>query len=470
MAGTIVIGYNGTLPVSGTADISGTASVGLTYSKLQIAPSGFSYKTGDDLQWTTFDLVSTTTDEVFRQEIWKLDYLRDKALRWGSDASNSEPVNLFWTVDGETVGRRSVVNDISYEVNSEEVLNANLGIDAAKVRLAVQHNPYWESTLLSSFAGTVSDLGGTIVIPLTDTNYPSRIKYLNLTGWAGDEFWTTRTKAWAGIRDYRNGVSGFIPVWEAEAGTNGTDTASTADANARGGTVKITSFATTTTMAKRFDVKWSQVATANYDHLTGHYLVLGRMKLSAGTVECAAELRHGWLGEAGLESSLGVTYLSAVTNPELVNFNLVPLGIAEIPPTGDREAIASGDGGASSPMKSYGLALYAERLSGAGSMSFDCFVLIPADHLFIASQTAIHSSNGSSTRAYTGNDDINYAIKHTIANLYGNIEYSFENWNVPAGGGVMVLAAQSGTIHLLSGTITASGDYYKRFRSYRGTA
>lgn len=469
MAGTIVIGYNGTLPFEGTADVSGTAGVGLTYAKLRIAPSGFSYKTGDDLQWTTFDLVSTTTDEIFRQEMWKLDYLRDNALRWGSDATNSDPVHLFWNVDGETIGRRSIVHDISYEVNTEEVLNANLGLDAAKVRLAVQHNPYWESTLLSDIAGTVSDLGGTVVIPLTDTSYPSRIKYLNLIGWSGDGLFSDRTKAWVGIRDYRNGVSGFIPVWEAEAGTVATDASGTADAAARGGTAIRISFATETDMVKRFSVKWSDIGTASFDHLTGRYLVLGRLKLSAGTVEVATELRHGWLGQAGLESSLGVTYLSAVTNPEYVNYNFVPLGVAEIPPTGDRDAIAS-TGGTAAPLRSYGLALYAERLSGAGTMNFDCFVLMPADHLFIASQTAISFTNGASTRVYTGNDDIPYAVKYSIADYYGNIEYSFENWNLPPGGGVMVFVSQAGTFHALDGTVTVSGNYFKRFRSYRGTA
>ena len=189
---------------------------------------------------------------------------------------------------------------------------------------------------------------------------------MSIGGYSGDETDIAKSKVWAGIRAQRNGNTGFIPKWEAEHGTNATDASDIADANASNGTAVAVTFATATDMTKRLSVLWSNIATANYDHISGKYLVLGRMRLSAGTVEVATELRHGWIGAAGLESSLGVSFVSAVTEAGMVNYNLVPLGMADIPPTGDRDSVASGDGGTNSALRSYGLSLYAERLSGAG--------------------------------------------------------------------------------------------------------
>lgn len=464
MAGTLQIGMGTAKGIGGSGVASGSSVSLLT--GMEIARSGFSYKTDADLVWTTFDLVSSQEDGVFRQQIHMLDRLKDVAGRYASDKTVSDPVYMLWAADAEIV-RRAVVYDMSFEIMTEEGLNALLGKDAAKVRLAVQHSPFWEDTTVSNYAGTVHSYGGTIGLTLSDTSMPSRIQKFEWYGEPGNEFQTGREKLWAGIRDKRNGIAGFRPKWEAEYGTNATDASDIADANASNGTAVAITFATETDMAKRFSVKWSNIATANYDDLAGRYLILGRMRLSAGTVETAIELRHGWLGQAGLESSLGVTFLSAVTDANLVNYNLIPLGVAEIPPTGDRDAIASTDGGASSPLRSYGLALYAERLSAGGSIVVDGFLLIPADHDMVIGSASV--SYLGYCRAYTGDDDASYAVNYTVLNGWGNVEYSFENWNMPVDGGLLVVAAQEGTIHNLNGTVAINMDIIKRYRSYRGT-
>jgi len=459
MAGTLKIGLSGGKGIGGSI---GTANVNLL-TELEVARSGFSYQTSDELMWTNFDLVSTLADASFKYSIFKLDQLKEFARNYISDITNSDPVYLIWVTDGEN-NRHSIVYDLSYEIRAEENLSPLLGNNAAKVRLSVQHNPYWEADGSVTFAGTVNTLGGTINMNVGSISYPSRIQYMNVDGY-NDEFANHLTKAWIGIRDKRNGLGGFISKWETEYGSLGTDASFGTSSAASNGTTTNITFATTA-MNKRITVQWGNVATANYDDICGSYLVLGRIKLSAGTVEVVTELRHGWLGFAGLESSVGVNYISAVTDANLVNYNLIPLGIVDIPPTGDRSAIASQT---ASIMSSYGLSLYAERLSAGGSMSVDCFVLIPNDHLLVLGSADINHFTGRSVRAFTGDDDFSYAINRSQSLGFGNIEYSFENWNYPMAGGALVVAAQSGSIHQLGGSVDISGYIFPRYRSYQGS-
>lgn len=432
-----------------------------------IGAGGFGYKVGaSDLNWITIDVVSKYDDDYLRDRLHILDKITQYAHDYSADTLNAEAVHLYWAADGEPL-RSSVVYDLNYEILSEQGLTALLGKDAAKLRIAFQHSPYWESAGTSNHSGTLITLGGTLALTAGSNSFPARIQKFEWGGQPGNEFQTGINKLWAGIRDTRNGYAGFIPKWEAEHGTNATDASDIADANASNGTAVAVTFATGTAMTKRFSVTVSNIATANYDDFVGRYLVLGRMRMSAATVEVATELRHGWLGVAGMESSLGVTFISAVTDANLVNYNLIPLGVADVPPTGDRSGLAS-TGGAAAPIRSYGMSLYAERLSAGGSMVFDCFILIPTDHLQIIGSASV--SYLGYCRAYTGEDDIPYAINYTLANGWGNTEYSFENWNKPVGGGMLVVAAQGATISNLLGTVTISMDIKNRFRAYQGTS
>jgi hypothetical protein len=464
MAGTLIIGMPGTKGIGGTASSSiALGSVDLQ-STLKVSSSGFGYKTDSDLMWTTFDIVSSSSDEAFRHELFKLDRLSDFANRYGADYTLSDPVYIYWGADGELPVRQTLVHDIVYELVPDSVLTAMLGKDSAKLRLAVQHDPFWsDGTVSSLYSGTIPDLGGTYALGLTDTSYPSRIQYFNMTTLSG--LVPTLEKAWIGIKDTRNGVLGLVPKWEAEYGTNATDASDVAGTTASNGTAVVVSFATGTAMAKRFSIKLSDITAGAYDDNIGKYLVLGRMKVSGTATIIATELKHGWLGRAGLESSVGVSFLDQTTDASLVNYNLIPLGVVDVPPTGDRSGIAS-----NGPIQSYGLALYAERLSAAGSLFCDCFILVPTDHLMTVGSAYMYSDGGASLRAYAGDDDTPYAINYSISSYYGNTEYSFENWNVPIGGGMLVIAAQGGTEHVINGTITFGMDIVKRYRSYRGTS
>jgi hypothetical protein len=71
-------------------------------------------------------------------------------------------------------------------------------------------------------------------------------------------------------------------------------------------------------------------------------------------------------------------------------------------------------------------------------------------------------------RAYTAEDDSAYAVCYGL-NGVSNIEYSFENWNMPVeslGYAELVVAAQNAAGHSF-GTIAIQADIIPRWRGYR---
>jgi hypothetical protein len=462
MAGSLIIGLAGSKGMSGTT--GGTATVNLLTS-LEVYQGGFGYKTDKELMWTTFDLVSTLPDADFRYEVFKLDQLREKALDYSADATFDTPVYLRWASDGETV-RQTVIYDMDYEIIPEAQLGGMLGHNAAKMRLAVQHAPYWEAATAISYTnvGTVADHGGMIGLSNSNVSAQCRISSFTIDDSALYTPSGQRNKFWVGIRDYRQGTTGFIPKWECELGTTYTDASDGTISMATNGTAVNVTFATDANMVKRFDVKWSNITTANYDDIIGRYLVLARTKLSGTAVEIAAELKYGWLGMSGLESSAGVTFLSGTAYS---NWNYVPMGVVDIPPTGDRDSVSSS--GTSPLIKQFGFALYAERLGTSGSASWDNFILVPTDHLMTITQAAIDNDTGKYLVAYTGDDDISYVINKMGFTGAGNVEYTFENWTYPVEGGVAVIVAQGSAASATAGHTILSYDVIPRFRTFRGT-
>jgi hypothetical protein len=68
---------------------------------------------------------------------------------------------------------------------------------------------------------------------------------------------------------------------------------------------------------------------------------------------------------------------------------------------------------------------------------------------------------------YTDPDEGQWAIGESSQAL-GGLQPSFENWEYPVGGGLLVVAAQASTGHTLSRTVAFSISLYPRWKSYRG--
>lgn len=462
MAATLTL----THAVIGTVDLLGAS--------VSVAPGGFGIQTSDDMAWTTFEMVSRAADATFRTQMYGLEEMRVIARLWVADATRNVPVYLNWNNDGETA-RRTIVHDINYEVIPNGKFTALQGKNAVYFRISVLHPPFFESSVAETqkTEGSVSTLGGQFYYNVGGYgSIPGRISEFIFNDTVGT-YTKMYSKIWIGIRDYRHGITDAQTLWEAELGTLSYDTTTASASAASSDGYLTTSFATDTSMKKRFTLPWSVVYTASASaesDICGRYLVLGRMKLSSATVECAVDLRYGWTDIADVEQSCGITYVSGVDNANLTNWNLIPLGSVEIPPTGDRDSWVSTTGGF---FLSFNFVLYAERLSDAGSMDTDCFVLIPTDHLCIIKGAKV-GLDGSmvdhGVYIITGDDDVSYAVNKSALASLGNVEYSFENWNYPrtdSRGGIVVIAAQASDTHEIGSQADVALTVYPRYLIYR---
>ncbi len=433
-------------------------SIDLIGGTMELRSGGWSTHTaldGDGI-WEVIEVVSRDTDANLRTAKRKFDAIIDQARLWAAKPYEDTAVYFTWKSEGENL-KKAIIFDGESEINSDGPYSPLLGetIPGAFLRLSVLRHPAYEVANDTDSDTGLSTLGGTFVPSISPAgSSPGRIASMVIS----DAGVPIHSKIWCGIRPTRLGTAGFISVWEAEDGTNFTDAADAADAGASGGNRVTISFATDTTLAKRFTLRWGQVAGGNYDDIIGRYLVLGRVKLSSAATEVAVQLRHGWAGSTSTETIVGTTYLSAVDNSNLTDWNLVELGFVDIPPTGNRGGIFS------STMDDYFLLLYAEQLAGA-SLYFDCFVLIPAEHLVTADGGLVTSGGGTLT-FYTGADDSQTAVGVTAAGLNYNADFSFTNWEWPVEGGIMVIAAQPSTAHTIASTAAIALTIWPRFKSY----
>lgn len=440
---------------------NGTITVDLLAGYLDLAANGWSTKTASDGEgiWEIFEVVANATDANLRSAKADFDELIEQARVYRQKLYQSVPVLLKWQSEGET-SKQALVLDGESEILADEIYSPLLGLTGggALLRLAVKRHPSWEIATQTSGADNVSTLGGSFSISLTKNGTaPGRIASLLIDNGPV----TAQDNIWCGLRPTRLGTAGFISVWEAEDGTNFIDAADAADVTASDGNRVTISFATTQSLAKRFTLRWGQVTGSNYDDIIGRYLVLGRVKLSSASTEVAVQLRHGFAGSTAFETIVGTTYLSAVDKPALTDWNLVELGVVDIPPTGNRSGIVSAS------MDDYFLLLYAERLAGA-SLYFDCFVLIPAEHLFTAKGAIVSSDAGTLLEVYTGPDDFQTAVGVQGAGLNYNCEFGFENWHFPIDGGLLVYAGQANGLHSLSQDIDLLLTIAPRFKTFDG--
>jgi hypothetical protein len=246
-------------------------------------------------------------------------------------------------------------------------------------------------------------------------------------------------------------------VWEAEAGTNVTDATDTADGTARGSSKVRISFATNDTLAARFSLSWSQVASSNFDDLIGEYLVLARMKVDAVGTEVNVQLRDGW-GNADESGIVGGVYISGQTN-----WQMYELGHVIIPPTGNRDASAS----TSDVIKYYRLNLWAERISASGNLDVDCFVLIPSEHFFYVDKCSLGGTTGDLI-IFTGPDGYQFIVQVGSGSVWQNVRYSLNNWKYPLGGGLLVVCydlTSGGST--LTGTVTMAASIYTRYETFK---
>jgi hypothetical protein len=237
-------------------------------------------------------------------------------------------------------------------------------------KLVLRRTPWWEHLLGASTekAALTTLIGGTHAVSSVPGDVPARIgiglQFIGHVGGGGPI-----TELWGGFRTARYGtVAKFVPVWELESGTNGTDATDSADVTASGGNCVTVSFATAT-MAARSVMTTVQAAGADNEHQRGRFLVLLRAKVGASTT-VRVRLSSGMVG-ATTWTTLPRVQITGT------DWFFYPLGEVTLPPSGWNDAE-----GITYAMYSSALRIEAERTSGSNSLYLDCLVLVPVDEGF----------------------------------------------------------------------------------------
>lgn len=417
-----------------------------------------------ELVWETFELASGATDANIRTVQAQIDELIQQARDYATDINENVPVVLQWQSDGESA-KQALIYDGATEVLSGNRISPLLGVNGAFLRVALQRDD-WEATSGTNTSTTgLSSLGGTWSIGNAAGSAHQRISKFKVgTSYGGISI----GKVWAGIRPTRNGTAGFISKWDCDQGTPISGDTLTYSGDTGGGGTSVTGMRTTfstATLAQRFSVRWNQIQTSsNWDDLVGTYLVLGRLRLESATDEIRIQLRHGWSWQSLYADIVGDTFLSAIDNSNLTNYNLVELGTVSIPPTGNRDSAATTSGS----IKYYSLQLYAEKVSSSAALRVNCFVLIPTEHMVACEGAVIDTTNSGEVEWYTGADGYQYGINSNSSEFWGNCQISIDpTWYYPKDGGLLVIAAQPSSLHWYAATVNTNITLYPRYHTFR---
>jgi len=366
-----------------------------------------------------------------------------------------------WMTSGtnaETPGRRTLlyrgelVPQLVKNI-SGQMLSARGG---AFYQLVLERHPAWESiSFESASASNVSSLGGKVTLVDEGGNLDGRIRALNLTGRSGAG--GPMDKLWVGLRPAYKGSANFVAKWECEAGTNFTDAADTADASDSGGSKVRVSFATTATMAKRLAMDLGTFVTTS-THALGRYLVLLRGSVTSGV--CSVQMRTGLQGSTNFAPHKAV-YVSNTAD------HLIELGEISIPPFDYRSPVELD----STVLDNFQIQLWAERVSGAGSLDLDCIVLLPSEHFVFMSGAALQfSAFNRFISIFTFEDERKLPLEYLGNTPVSNLEYAHNNWAFPQGGGILIFAADRAAAQVVTDAIDLDYKMYPRWQNYTAPA
>lgn len=435
----------------------GTTEVNFLTGSLQLQAGGWSTKdaSGDGLVWETISLVASDSDADIRSAKINLDILGARARAYQSDKILHDAVWMYWNSDGENE-RRALVYDITSEIQGDEIFGVPLlGIGVALLRVAIQRKAeYEDSSPVTIDLGTVDGHGGAVPLPDIGCSLNGRIAQVIFSGASSQDV----TKVWLGLRPTYEGSVGFQALWEAGVGTLLGNTVTGSNSFASNGVAVAIPFTDYNDLSlPRLTLRMDQAIGGNYNSHCGKYLLLGVLNVGAMSTECRVQIRHGY-GTAAHNSVLTDTFVGGTA--EDMKWRLRELGVIDIPPMGNRDKVAT-DGGF---VQAYMISVYAERLSPAGTLYLDCFILVPASHL-VTMDMVMDAGDGDIVVGYTAPNDEMYAINERPA----SVDSSFQNWEYPSGGGLAVLAIDYPNTSLepdWTETVDVSLVVYPRWTSY----
>jgi hypothetical protein len=320
------------------------------------------------------------------------------------------------------------------------------------IKMALTRHPLWETiTADHTTDASVDNTGGIMALGTIDGTAPARIETLQVHPTATI---TSLVEHWFGIRPTHSGTAAFTPVWSCEFGTDGTDAVDAADGGTVSGNRVTVSFATNTTLVKRSGILLSNIeaTTTDYPDYIGRYLVLCRCSVTAGTI--GLQMRSGYQDNL-IHEEIYVDNAS---------YYLHELGEVFIPPWASH--LTKGD----SFLGTFQISLFAERVSGAGSLYLDCLILIPTEHFLYVNDAQIGATTHNLyVQTLEQDTTISYEI-WTAPNpdqARDALEHIPKLWYIPTEGGILVYAGQCATAHVLGTPVDITLNYNPRWLAHR---
>lgn len=429
----------------------------------------------------TFDLVFVGNNATVRTAAETLSHMISRLAEWNNDPLNEVSIWYEENSDGEaSTVKRSLITELVVSPLQENKYTQLLGNNAAFRSVVLTHRDIYEDAATpAEDYSDVSAMGGKVNKgTFTGSAVTRPIMTRFSSGSASYDF----TKVWCGMKPlYGYSVNDtntyFDPVQEAEDGTAVTGAMYTsADGNTSPGggannSWRVTSVPTSLNAAADW---YAYLATASgaspaiqRRYSKGKYLVLGRVKVDAGTV--GLEFSYGADSQASAPKSIYRNEMTYISNTA---WSLIELGIYQYPfhTRGLTKIFPSGatydDRGR--------MSIRIVQISGTtADFQLDCLVLIPSDHMAKASGATISDYAGADQTAFIVNEEddpiaVNLDYYAPGASYYpnGNPETTFTDWTYPYGGTLYVVAAERSAGHYIADQIRVYFSAVPRYRAY----
>lgn len=426
----------------------------------------------------TMTLFGEDEAEILISRINRVEDLLEQARLWHVDKTRTDPVWLEWEAEGENGLRRSLIYEGSLQHLSGIGISPMIQSGVMRVTLTLSRHPLWESSspidlhaadYFPSISYPLSNFGGIWNLQIYGGIAPGRIAHLRVSS---NNVSGAKGRVWVGIRPFHIGIADFDPVMELEsAGTGsysdgelGTDASVQSDVTASGNNFVRVTFGSTEDMALRITMTMEDAVGGGLDKkgaYFGRYLVLLRYRVSSADTQAAIQLKYGY--DTGHYENEKVYTDSGDTY-----WRLLPLGEIIIPP-GQVLLDVSFNLDIRYTLASLQFQIFAERVSGAGTLDLDALCLMPSDHIAMVNDYQLPQGVWFMTLE---NDEVSAISNGEIGGpiqYNPNIEFSMRNFYYPTEGGVIVVAGEQDTGHdLVNNNINASISIYRRWFSYRG--
>lgn len=398
----------------------------------------FVFNTAPDSEATvkeTIPIIFSPTSNDIEEEIFKIEAYFNEVREYENDNTYPFPVFVRRFINGTaylSLIKEAYLVHIYLEGGTKEYSEQDG--TAGRFNLEIIRDNSWELETFASETqvGPKPEFGGFYNYTNEKGTKPSRIHTLSIDPAAGGYY-----NFWFGFRKIRQGNTNFNPLIEIEDGSiSDGDSSFIADTNCNGDEKLQVTFSNEN-LIERASVRLANVVAQEIHvlDLTGNYLILGRARVTSGTV--GLQLRHGmenpWSSNYTIERELVIANTT---------FKTVPMGLVQIPPI--IPVGLAGYYGAEHYMQSevldFSLRIWAERLTGSGNLEFDGFCLMPQDASVSVVSYAPLASLDIETR-YSGELGIQGGTftDDTIV----NVDTAVNNWLLPPGNGTWVVATEA---------------------------